>query len=91
MDNKKQVAEVRIIIKDTVAPKFSKAEDVIELEKDNMDVDLTTYFKVEDLDNDIKLNIEGQYDLFKIGEYNLKISSDADITSSIIFNERWLD
>ena len=25
------------------------------------------------------------------GEYNLKISSDADITSSIIFNERWLD
>ena len=75
---KKQVAEVRIIIKDTVAPKFSKAEDVIELEKDNMDVDLTTYFKVEDLDNDIKLNIEGQYDLFKIGEYNLKIiASDS--------------
>ena len=75
---KKQVAEGRMIIKDTVAPKFSKAEDVIELEKDNMDVDLTTYFKVEDLDNDIKLNIEGQYDLFKIGEYNLKIiASDS--------------
>ena len=25
------------------------------------------------------------------GEYDLKISSDSDITSSIIFNERWLD
>lgn len=74
---KKQDVSIKIVIKDTIAPKFTKTENIIELEKDNKDIDLTTYFKAEDLD-DVKLTIEGEYDLSKVGEYNLKLlASDS--------------
>ena len=45
--------------------------------------------------NDVKdmryIDIGSQFFEIEPGEFDLKISSDADITSSIIFNERWLD
>ena len=45
--------------------------------------------------NDVKdmryIDIGSEFFEIEPGEYDLKISSDADITSSIIFNERWLD
>lgn len=67
----KQEKNLNIIVQDTKAPHFTKSEDEITVEL-NSNVDLLSYFSAEDL-SDVKLNIDGEYDLSKVGEYDLKI------------------
>lgn len=69
---KKQEETFKVIIKDTKAPIFTKYEDKISLIQDSEDVDLTKYFTAEDL-SDVILSIEGNFDISKIGEYNIKV------------------
>lgn len=67
----KQEKILNIIVRDTKAPHFTKSEDEITVEL-NSNVDLLSYFSAEDL-SIVKLNIDGEYDLSKVGEYDLKI------------------
>lgn len=67
----KQEKILNIIVQDTKAPRFTQSEDEITVEI-NSNVDLLTYFSAEDL-SIVKLNIDGEYDLSKVGEYDLKI------------------
>lgn len=67
----RQETSLNIIIEDTQAPHFTKSEDEITVEINN-NIDLLTYFLAEDL-SIVKLNIDGEYNLSKIGEYKLKI------------------
>lgn len=69
---KKQEETLKVIIKDTKAPIFTKYEDKISLIQDSEDVDLTKYFIAEDL-SDVILSVEGSFDISKVGEYNLKM------------------
>lgn len=69
---KKQEKTFKIIIKDTKAPIFTKYEDKISFIQDSEVVDLTQYFTAEDL-SDVILSIEGNFDISKIGEYNIKV------------------
>lgn len=43
---------------------------------------------VKDMTN---VDIGSKFFELEVGEYDIRLSSDADITSSIIYNERWLD
>lgn len=69
---KKKEETFKVIIKDTKAPIFTKYEDKISFIQDSEVVDLTQYFTAEDL-SDVILSIEGNFDISKIGEYNLKV------------------
>lgn len=69
---KKKEEIFKVIIKDTKAPIFTKYEDKISFIQDSEVVDLTQYFTAEDL-SDVILSIEGNFDISKIGEYNLKV------------------
>lgn len=71
-----QEITVNIIIQDTKAPRFTKSEELITVEK-NKEIDLKTYFLAEDLSS-VKLDIEGNYDISKIGEYSLKVIAVDD-------------
>lgn len=80
---KKQEKTFKIIIKDTKAPIFTKYEDKISLIQDSTDVDLTKYFAAEDL-SDVILSVEGNFDISKIGEYNLEmIAADKSDNKAI--------
>ncbi len=74
---KRKYKEFVIKVVDTTKPEFSVCEEVIELEEDTNDVNLTSYFKATDLTN-VNLKIEGEYNLQKAGEYNLKIIAEDE-------------
>lgn len=84
---KKQEETLKVIIKDTKAPIFTKYEDKISLIQDSEDIDLTKYFIAEDL-SDVILSVEGSFDISRVGEYNLKMvatdKSDNKATKDFI-------
>lgn len=77
IDYKKKSVDFVIKVKDTIAPEFSSFKDTIEIEETEDQLDLTTYFKAEDLTK-VKLLIEGEYDLNKVGEYILKVVAEDE-------------
>lgn len=77
IDYKKKSVDFVIKVKDTIAPEFSSFKDTIEIEETEDKLDLTTYFKAEDLTK-VKLLIEGEYDLKKVGEYKLKVVAEDE-------------
>ena len=79
---------------------INRLNEVTEEETDSIIFHQGDELRVDFANNEVLLNnvkdmryIDIGSEFFEIepGEYDLKISSDADITSSIIFNERWLD
>lgn len=81
--NKKE--EFVIKVADTIAPEFISYKELIELEETSENVDLTSYFEATDL-SDVTLSIEGEYDLSKAGEYNLKVLA-KDKNSNVTFKK----
>ena len=78
----------------------NRLNEVTEEETDSIIFHQGDELRVDFANNEVLLNnvkdmryIDIGSEFFEIepGEYDLRISSDADITSSIIFNERWLD
>lgn len=69
---KKQRETFTIEVTDTTKPEFKEFKDQIFIEQNAKDVDLTKFFKAEDLTN-IELIVEGEYDLSKIGDYKISI------------------
>lgn len=78
----------------------NRLNEITEDETDSIIFHQGDELRVDFANNEVLLNnvkdmryIDIGSEFFEIepGEYDLKISSDADITSSIIFNERWLD
>lgn len=57
---------------DTIAPEFISSKDKIELEETDKDVDLLTNFEAKDF-SQVTMSIDGEYDLSKAGEYQLKV------------------
>lgn len=62
---------------DTKTPEFLNFKEVIELEENSENVDLTSYFEVKDLAK-VNIAIEGEYDLAAPGEYKLKIIAEDE-------------
>lgn len=68
---KKEIKSFSIEVKDTKKPEFKIAPEEITLEQNSKNVDLTKFFEVEDLSK-VKLSIDGNYDISKLGNYDLK-------------------
>lgn len=69
---KKETKKFMIEVKDTTKPEFKEFNDKIVIEQNAKDVDLTKFFKAEDLTH-VELSIEGEYDLSKIGDFEITI------------------
>lgn len=71
-----------IEVVDTKAPEFISSKESVELEETTDNIDLLTNFEARDLSK-VSLSIEGEYDLSKAGEYQLKVvaKDDSDNTS----------
>lgn len=69
---KKGIKSFSIEVKDTKKPEFKEAPEKITLEQNSKNVDLTKFFDAEDL-SEVKLSINGDYDISKTGNYELKI------------------
>ena len=82
---KYKTKEQKFIIEvvDTIAPEFISSKESVELEETTEKIDLLTYFEVKDLSK-VSLSLEGEYDLSKAGEYQLKVvaKDDSGNTSS---------
>ena len=83
-----------------IAHVVNRLNEVTEEETDSIIFHEGDELRVDFANNEVYLNdvkdmryIDIGSEFFEIepGEYDLRISSDADITSSIIFNERGLD
>ena len=69
---KKEIKKIMIEVKDTTKPEFKEFNDKIVIEQNAKDVDLTKFFKAEDLTH-VELIVEGEYDLSKIGNYIISV------------------
>jgi len=69
---KKETKSFSIEVKDTKKPEFKEAPEKITLEQNSKNVDLTKFFDAEDL-SEVKLSISGNYDISKLGNYELKV------------------
>lgn len=75
---KKQTKKFSIEVIDSTSPKFIEFNELIVIEQNAIDVDLTSFFKADDLFK-VKITIQGDFDLSKTGEYNIKvIASDEN-------------
>lgn len=80
--NKKNQKDITIKITDTTSPEFIEFNDSIILEQNSVDIDLTSFFSASDL-SDVKIKVEREVDLTKVGEYSVKIiATDAYNNSS---------
>lgn len=57
-----------IKVEDTTKPEFEDFKEVIILEQNSLNVDLTKFFKAKDL-TDVTIVVSSDYDLSKVGEY----------------------
>ena len=69
---KKETKKFMIEVKDTTKPEFKEFNDKIVIEQNAKDVDLTKFFKAEDLTH-VELSIKGEYDLSKIGDFVISV------------------
>lgn len=75
---KKQTKKFSIEVIDSTSPEFNEFNELIVIEQNAIDVDLTSFFKADDLFK-VKITIQGDFDLSKIGEYDIKvIASDEN-------------
>ncbi len=74
---RKEKKHFLVKVLDTIAPEFIVTQEVIEIEENVENIDLTTFFEAKDYSK-IKLSIDGDYDLSKVGEYNLKIIAEDE-------------
>lgn len=65
-----KIAVIKII--DSTSPEFTVFEDTIEIEQTQENIDLIKYFDASDL-SEVKITIEGEYDLSKEGEYVIDV------------------
>lgn len=64
----------QIKVEDTKKPEFKTVPEKITLEQNSKDVDLTKFFEAEDLSK-VEITIDGDYDLSKTGNYELKVNA----------------
>lgn len=70
--NKENQKDITIKITDTTSPEFIEFNDSIILEQNSVDIDLTSFFSASDL-SDVKIKVEGEVNLSKVGEYSAKV------------------
>ena len=73
-------------VKDTISPKFTKKEELIEIEQTSENVDLLSYFEVEDYSK-VSLKIDGYYNFNEVNKYDLKViaTDEAGNSSNVSF------
>lgn len=69
---KKLSKKVIIKVVDTTSPEFTTFEENIKIEQTSEEVDLMKNFKASDL-SEVKITIEGEYDLTKEGNYEINV------------------
>ena len=69
---KKLSKKVIIKVVDTTSPEFTTFEENIKIEQTSEEVDLMKNFKASDL-SEVKITIEGEYDLTKEGNYAINV------------------
>ena len=69
---KKISKKVIIKVVDTTSPEFTTFEENIKIEQTSEEVDLMKNFKASDL-SEVKITIEGEYDLTKEGNYEINV------------------
>ena len=72
MKYKNKELQFQIKVEDTKKPEFKTVPEKITLEQNSKDVDLTKFFEAEDLSK-VEITIDGDYDLSKIGTYELEV------------------
>lgn len=68
-------------IKDTISPKFTKKEEFIEIEQTSENIDLLSYFEVEDYSK-VSLKIDGYYNFNEVNKYDLKVTATDEAGNS---------
>lgn len=68
-------------IKDTISPKFTKKEELIEIEQTSENIDLLSYFEVEDYSK-VSLKIDGYYNFNEVNKYDLKVTATDEAGNS---------
>ena len=68
-------------VKDTISPKFTKKEELIEIEQTSENIDLLSYFEVEDYSK-VSLKIDGYYNFNEVNKYDLKVTATDEAGNS---------
>lgn len=80
--NKEQSKKFSIEVIDSTSPEFIEFNELVVVEQNAIDVDLTSFFKADDL-FEVKITLQGDIDLSKVGEYDIKvIASDENNNKS---------
>ena len=75
IEYKKQRLDFKVIVKDTVAPKFIDFKEKIEIQQNSKDVDYASFFPADDLSS-VKITVDSSgVDLSKSGEYAITVTA----------------
>lgn len=69
---KNQTKKFSIEVVDSTPPEFIEFSELIVIEQNSIDVDLTSFFKAEDL-TEVRINVQGDVDLTTLGEYVIDV------------------
>ena len=70
--NQNQSKKFLIEVIDSTPPEFTEFSELIILEQNSIDVDLTSFFMADDL-FEVKITLQGDIDLSKVGEYTVNV------------------
>lgn len=70
--NQKQSKKFLIEVIDSTPPEFVEFSELIILEQNSIDVDLTSFFKADDL-FEVEITLQGDIDLSKVEEYTVNV------------------
>lgn len=79
--NDKEISKL-LEVKDTTPPTFEDFKDKIEIEQGSEDIDLTNYFKANDLSN-VKIEVEGDVEFNTAGTYEIKVKAIDEYKNTV--------